>query len=335
MILFTAAGVPEDTAGRVVDSLVLSNLKGHDSHGIMAAIGYVKQVRQGDIDFSAYPVIVSESPASALIDGRLGFGKIAADFALDVLIRKTREIKVAAVGIRNCHHIGRLGQYAERAADSGIIIMITVCSGGTGTSTTPYGGAARTLGTNPYAFGCPAGQKPPLIVDFATTTVAGGKIAVARDRGESIPEGWILTKDGLPTTDPNEFYRGGMLQTMAAHKGFGLSMVAEALGGALTGATRFEKADNPGNCVFMAGIATDVFQAAEEYAALEDRSISKIKDTPAAPGFEEVLIPGEPERRSHLERDRGGIPLPEKTREHIQALADEIGVGAEVRALLL
>jgi LDH2 family malate/lactate/ureidoglycolate dehydrogenase len=332
MILFAAAGVPEETSARVVDSLVLSNLKGHDSHGIAAAVGYLKKVRQGDIDSSALPAIVSESPTSALVDGRLGFGKIAADFAMDVLISKTKEMKVATVGIRNCHHIGRLGQYAERGVDSGIIAMITLCGGGAGTSTAPYGGAARTLGTNPFAFGCPAGAQAPLIVDFATTTVAGGKIAVARDRGESIPEGWILTKEGLPSTDPNDFYSGGMLQTMAGHKGFGLSMVAEALGGALTGATRFEKGDNPGNCVFMVGIATDVFQAAGEYAALEDRSISKVKSTPAAPGFEEVLIPGEPERRAQRVRESAGVPIPEKTQQDIQAFAHALGVGGDVEA---
>ena len=110
--------------------------------------------------------------------------------------------------------------------------------------------------------------------------------------------------------------------------------VAEALGGALTGATRFEKGDNPGNCVFMWGVATDAFQDAAEYARLEDRSISKIKATPPAPGFTEVLIPGEPERRSQQERERIGVPLPEKTGQSIQALADELGVGEAVKALL-
>lgn len=333
-LLFRAAGAPADVAGRVAESLVLSNLKGHDSHGITAAIGYIKKVQQGEIHPAALPAIAHETATTALVDGKLTFGQITARFAMETLIAKTKAMKVGAVGIRNCHHIGRLGEYAEQAVEGGIIAMITLCGGGTGTSTAPYGGAAKTLGTNPYAFGCPAGEQAPLVVDFATTPVAGGRIAEARDRGESIPEGWIVTKEGRPTTDPAEFARGGMLQTFAGYKGLGLSMVAEALGGALTGSTRFEKNDNPGNNVFMWGVATDAFQESTEYARLEDRSISKIKSTPPAVGFEEVTVPGERSRRLQIEREKNGIPVPDATIDSIRHLADELGAGEEVKRIL-
>jgi LDH2 family malate/lactate/ureidoglycolate dehydrogenase len=165
-----------------------------------------------------------------------------------------------------------------------------------------------------------------VIVDFATTVVAGGKIAAARDAGEPIPEGWILTKDGQPTTDPNEFSEGGMLLPMGGHKGFGLSMVAEALGGALTGATRFEAGERSRNCLLMWGIEIGAFQPAEEYRMLEDRSISKVKATPPAPGFNEVLIPGERGRRVQQAREHEGVWVPDRTWRDIRSTAEQLGV---------
>ncbi|MGH2461379.1 MAG: Ldh family oxidoreductase, partial [Chloroflexota bacterium] len=309
--LFQAAGTPGDAAATVARSLVLSNLRGHDSHGIAQAVGYLGQIQKGSIDPRAQPTILVERPTAALIDGHWGFGQVTAEFATDLLIRKAREHAVAAVGIQQCNHIGRLGQFAEQAASAGVIAMITLCGGGRGTTTTPYGGAGRTLGSNPFAFGLPAETFPPVVVDFATTVVAGGKIAVARERGEMIPDGWLLDREGRPTRDPNDFADGGMLRTMAEHKGFGLSMVAEALGGALTGATRFEAGERTRNCVFMWGILTDTFLPPGEYERLEERSIEKIKATPPAPGFERVIVPGERGRLNAARHEREGIELPE------------------------
>jgi LDH2 family malate/lactate/ureidoglycolate dehydrogenase len=208
--------------------------------------------------------------------------------------------------------------------------MITLCGGGLGTTTTPFGGAAKRLGSNPFAFGIPAGEQPPVIVDFATTVVAGGKVAVARERNESIPLGWIVDKEGNPTSDPNDLNQGGMLLTMAEHKGFGMSMVAEALGGALTGATEFVAGESARNCVFMWGIRSDIFQPAEEYARLEDRAIEKIKQTPPAPGVAEVLVPGERGRKTQAVRVIEGIMLPDKTWESIRALAEELHVAEQL-----
>lgn len=325
-ILFRAAGTSEDVARQVADTLVDSNLKGHDSHGIAQVTSYVRKIRDGSLDPNVQPTVVNESPTSALVDGHWGFGQMAAIFATDRLIGKARQAGVAAVGIRNCNHIGRLGLYAEQAAAADILSMITLCGGGRGTSTTPYGGAGRTLGSNPFAFGLPVAGMAPVIVDFATTVVAGGKIAVARQKNESIPEGWIVDKDGHPTTDPQDFANGGMLLTMAGYKGFGLSLVAEALGGALTGATQFEEGEGSRNCVFMWGVRTDLFQPAEEYHGLEKRSIEKVKATPPAPGFEEVLLPGERGRRTQAVREQQGILLPEKTWQAIRTLAEELDV---------
>jgi LDH2 family malate/lactate/ureidoglycolate dehydrogenase len=324
--LFVAAGAPEDVARSVSGSLVLSNLRGHDSHGIAQAVGYLGLINQGRLDPTARPTILNERPTTALIDGNWGFGSLAATFAIETLIRKARENAVAAVGIRRCNHIGRLGEYVEHAARSGVLAMMTLCGGGRGTTTTPYGGAGRTLGSNPFAFGLPAEAYPPVVVDFATTVVAGGKIAVAREKGEYVPEGWLLDREGRPTRDPNDFANGGMLRTMADYKGTGLSLVAEALGGALTGATGFEAGEQTRNCVFAWGIAVDAFQPAEDYYRLEDRSIEKVKATPPAPGFERVLIPGERGRANQARREERGIEIPESTWEKLMALARDSGV---------
>ena len=323
-----AAGAPDAHAQSVAHSLILSNLHGHDSHGIAQLISYVGQIEKGSLDPKVQPVILNQRPTGALVDGGWGFGQVAATYATDVLVQKVQASGVAAVGIQRCNHIGRLGEYAERAAASGVIAMVTLCGGGRGTSTTPYGGAGKTLGTNPFAFGLPAREFPPVIVDFATTVVAGGKIALAREKGELLPEGWLLDRNGQPTRDPSDFSNGGMLRTMADYKGLGLSMVAEALGGALTGATRFEEGEKSRNCVFMWGVATDIFLPAGEYEQLEDRSIDKIKSTPPAPGFERVMIPGERGRLHAAEREREGIELPENTWRKLVDLAAQYGVSA-------
>jgi LDH2 family malate/lactate/ureidoglycolate dehydrogenase len=319
--ILRGAGASDAYAHSVANSLVLSNLHGHDSHGIAQLLSYVGQIQTGGLDPRASPSILYERPTAALIDGAWGFGQVAAAYATDVLVGKVRASGVAAVGIQRCNHIGRLGEYAEQAATQGVIAMITLCGGGRGTSTTPYGGAGKTLGTNPFAFGLPAKEYPPVIVDFATTVVAGGKIALAWEKGERLPEGWLLDRDGRPTRNPQDFSNGGMLRTMAEYKGFGLSMVAEALGGALTGATGFEEGEKTRNCVFMWGIATDIFLSPGEYERLEDRSIEKIKATPPAPGFERVIVPGERGHLNAARQAREGIELPESTWEKLVDLA--------------
>ena len=329
-LLFQAAGTPEATARQVADSLIDSNLRGHDSHGIAQVTGYVRKIQAGSLKPDATPIVLNESPTSALVDGQWGFGQVTAAYAMDVLVKKAQAAGMAAVGIRNCNHIGRLGLYAEQAAAADVLSMVTLCGGGLGTSTTPYGGAGRSLGSNPFAFGLPAGEQPPVIVDFATTVVAGGKIAGAREKNQSIPPGWIVDAAGRPTTDPNEFGKGGMLLTMAEHKGFGLSMVAEAFGGALTGATQFAAGESGRNCVFMWGIRSDIFQPAAEYERLEARAIEKIKQTPPAPGFDEVLIPGERGRKTQAERIEAGIWLPDKTWGALQSLAAELGIAEQL-----
>ncbi|MBN1400375.1 MAG: Ldh family oxidoreductase [Anaerolineae bacterium] len=328
--IFVGAGAPPETAALVADHLVESNLLGHDSHGITRLTQYVRGIERGYCVPHAQPCLLRETATTALVDGCSAFGTITARYATDVLIRKTRESQVAAVGILRCNHLGRLGEYAERAAEAGVIAMMALTNSGVGRSVAPYGGARGALATNPIAFGIPAGKRPPIVADFATSTVAHGKIGVYRDRGEPIPEGWIVDKDGQPTTDPNDLFDGGVLLPAAGHKGFALALVAETLGAALTGATEFKEGEPFYNCVFMWGVRTDVFQSTDEYERIETISIEKSLNTPPAAGFQRVMMPGEPERLARAVREKAGIEVPDETWKGIRELAERLGVLAQL-----
>ena len=324
--IFQGVGTPPDTAAQIADHLVLSNLLGHDSHGIARVHQYVSAIRNGSCVPDASPCLLKETPTTALVDGCNAFGHIVALFATDILIRKVRESQIAAVGLVRCPHLGRLGEYTQHAAEAGILAMMVLCNSGRASSVAPYGGAKGALATNPISFGVPAGEFPPIIADFATSTAAHGKVSVYRDRGERLPEGWIQDKDARPTTDPNDLFAGGSILPAAGHKGFALALVAEALGGALTGATEFKEGEPFYNCTFMWGIRTDVFQPTADYSRVEDISIAKSLGTPPAEGVERVMMPGEPERLSRAQRERDGIPIPEETWKRIRELAEDLGV---------
>jgi LDH2 family malate/lactate/ureidoglycolate dehydrogenase len=323
--IFEAAGTPPDLAAQMADVLVESNLVGHDSHGVIRIPAYLEQIRRGTLIPSARPEVISETPGSALVDGKYGFGHIAAAFATEVAVRKAKEAKAVVVAIVRCNHIGRLGEWAERAAARDVIAIVVVGgSGGPGLAA-PYGGAARALGTNPISIGIPGGTMPDLLVDFATTAIAEGKVQVARAKGEPLPPGCILDKDGNPSTNPEDLYAGGMLLPFGGHKGYGLAMVVEMLGGALAPGVIYNGDGRRGGAVIIAVDAT-TFCTLADYESSADFTLRRIKAVPPARGFSEVLLPGEPERRSREQRLRNGIPVPEATWEAITAAARGLGV---------
>jgi LDH2 family malate/lactate/ureidoglycolate dehydrogenase len=322
--IFSAAGAPEDVAAHVADSLVLSNLSGHDSHGVIRIPAYVQGIQRGSLVPAARPSVLRETPTTAVLDGNLAFGQIAATVATDLAIAKAKEAHLAGIGIIRCNHIGRLGEYAERATKAGMIGIVVGGSFGVG-GAAPFGGAARALGTNPFSFGVPAGTAAPMIVDFATTVVAEGKLQVARAKKEPVPPGWIVDKEGRPTTDVEDYYAGGAILPFGGHKGYGLSMVAAVLGGILPaiGSTQLER----GGGTFLLVLDPDAFRPFAEFAAATDGLFGMVKQVPTAPGFAEILVPGEPEQRSRAKRLAEGIPVPEETWRRLEATASELGVG--------
>ncbi len=325
--IFEATGASSEIAAAVTNSLVENNLMGHDSHGVIRIPDYARRVKSGDIVPDAQPKTVRETPTTAVVDGGWNFGQIVARYAMQVAIDKAKESYMGGVGVINCNHIGRLGEYAAMAAEQDFIGLVTVNALPLGA---PFGGKARVLGTNPLSFAVPAGNQPMLLVDFATTVVAEGKVRVARDKHEQLPPGYIIDKDGNPTTDPNDLYAGGMLQFFGGHKGYALAILVEVLSGALAGGYTYEEGNlGKGNGVFMLAVNPEGFDSAAAVQERIERLFGRIKAVPPAPGFKEVLIPGEPEMNNKKARLAEGIYVPADTWEALKKVATEFGVDAE------
>lgn len=325
--IFQAAGAPEEIARLVADSLVASDLAGHASHGVLRVCQYLDSIAAGEMDPAAEPVIARETATITMVDGRRGFGQVAARFAMGVTIEKARTEGLAVTGVFNCTHVGRLGEWVEMAAEERLI-GLAFCNGGRpGGHVTPHGGVARLLGTNPIAGAVPVAGRPPLVVDFATSVVAAGKVRVARNRGQSVPEGWILGPDGRPTTSPEDYYAGGMLLPAAGHKGYGLALLMEFLAGLLTGSgCAALPGFAPGNGVLFLVLSIEAFRPLEAFLADGAALCERVKAVPPAPGFDEVLLPGEPEHRT-AERCRiEGVPIDEVTWAQLAAAAAELEV---------
>lgn len=326
-----ALGADDDVAAEVARHLVRANLSGHDSHGMQRLPQYAAQVKNGNLLPGARPVVLRESAVTAVIDARRGFGHFSTVFALSWAMERAREHGLAAAAVRHSTHIGRLGEYSERAGEQGFISMVTVGWAGKGIgAVVPFGGRQRFLGTNPWSLGVPAQGRPPMVYDAATSVVAEGKVRVARDKHEQLPLGMVIDKDGNPTTNPNDLYAGGMLQFFGGHKGYALAILVEALAGALAGGYTYEEGNlGKGNGVFMLAINPDGFDSAAAVRERIERLFARIKAVPPAPGFKEVLIPGEPEMNNKKTRLAEGIYVPADTYEALKTVAAELGVDAD------
>ena len=330
--VFKAAGASDSNAQRVANALVDANLAGHDSHGVMHVPRYVEAIDNGVIAPDTSPSIVNETPTTALVSGGWTFGQVGAEFATRLGIEKARTNSVAMVALVQATHIGRLGEYSEMAIAEGMAAI--VAAGGffpDGGQVAPFGGAKRAIGTNPVSMGFPGEGTDGMMLDFATSAIAGGKVRLAVSKGDQLPEGVLIDKDGNPTTDPNTWDAGGALLPAAGHKGYSLALAIEFLGGIITGAWG-EKSTGYGGPGFATSgtlfivMDTTAFSSGETYGAGADRIINKMKSVPAAPGFAEVLTPGEPERLSTEQRLRDGIPVPDTTWAAICKTARDLGL---------
>ena len=326
--LFLAAGAPETSASLVARSLVTTNLTGHDSHGVIRAPQYLEAIKDGRLNPAASPVVEQETDVITLVDGRHTFGQVVADFGIRAAIAKAEAKGIAATGLKNAQHVGRLGEWVERAAQRNLI-GLGFCNGGTpGGLVTPFGGAGRFMGTNPFAAAVPVEDGAPIVVDFATSVVAEGKVRLALNRGEKLAEGRIQDKDGVASTDPADLYRGGALLPMGEHKGSGLSFLMELLGGILLaqGSPKFADYGKFRNGVLLIVLAVEAFRPLEPFLAQSRELSGLFKASPAAPGVDEVLLPGEPERRMTLQRLREGIPVDETTWARLVGCASALNV---------
>jgi uncharacterized oxidoreductase len=327
--VFQAAGATAEGARLVADSLVTSELVGHPSHGLVRVRQYLDSIEAGELDPAASPAIARETPVITTVDARRGFGQIAAHFAMQATIDKARAHGLAVTGLFNNNHVGRLGEWVQLAADRGLIGLAFCDTGRARARVAPYGGAAQLLGTYPLAAAIPVGGRPPLVLDYATSQVAEGKVRVARNQGRPVPEGWIIDANGRPTTNPADLYTGGMLLPMAGYKGYGLSLLIELLGGVLTGQGGLPGQPGltgSGNSVLFLVISVEAFRPLADFLADGATLCDQVKAVPPAPGFDEVLLPGEPEHRSAERRRAAGIVVDETTWRHFVQMADEFGL---------
>lgn len=326
--LALAMGADEEIATELASHLVKANLSGHDSHGVLRLPAYVDQASRGGLVPGAVPTIVREMGGVALMDAHYGFGQYSTLVALNWAMERARTTGIAAVAVRHATHIGRLGEYTERASAAGMIAIVTIGTAAPGSGgVVPFNGAARFLGTNPWSFGVPTNNPVNMVYDAATSVVAEGKLRVARSKGASLAPGLIVDKDGNPSTDPEDFYNDGALLPVggetAGHKGYGFSMASALIAGLSmvnddaprmpvpsAGPHTAEQRGALGG-VFVIAMDPAAFGDAVEYRRLTSETLAAVKAVPPAPGKDEVLYPGEPEARSRAERTQEGIPIPD------------------------
>ena len=340
--IFRAEGCSAAESDRIALYLVRANLAGHDSHGVIRVPRYVEWKRAGDILADRTVEVVGENDAMAVLDGRYGFGQTVGPQAVEHGIRKAGRTGVAIVALRHSGHLGRIGEWAEMALEAGLASVHFVNVAGS-LLVAPFGGVDRRISTAPFAVGFPVPGSEPVVLDFATSAVAEGKVLVASRGGKPLPPGSLIEPDGTLSADPHTLYGAyagagprdyrqgaGAIRAMGEHKGSGLALVCELLGGALTGSgcagpppKRF--------CNGMLSIymAPDRFAPAEGLAAEARSYLDFVRSSrPAEPGGA-VLLPGEPERRMRDKRLAEGIPLADEAWAAIAATARGAGIDPE------
>lgn len=327
--VFGAHGVPAPVAAVVARSLVLGNLKGHDSHGVIRVIDYVDWLARGWIDPHGELEVVRDAGPILVTDGHYGFGQHVGRQATEWAIERCRELGVCVLTLRRSGHLGRLGEFAEMAAEAGQVHLSFTNTHGGGVLVAPHGGYDRRLSANPLAAGAPVAGAEDLIMDLATSTVAEGKLKVWRARGEPVAPGLFVTASGETSNDPSAFYADppGALLPMAGHKGYALSVFAEVFAGALAGGSCSRPDERRvANGWFATFVDPERFSGRAFYDAEISRFRDWVKSSRRMEGFDEILMPGEPEARTEAVRSREGIPVDEVTWSKIEAIARRSGV---------
>jgi LDH2 family malate/lactate/ureidoglycolate dehydrogenase len=275
------------------------------------------------------PEFVVDSGAIALIDGHDGVGHVLTMLATQEAVRRAKQHGVAVVGVRSSNHFGTCMYYTRLGALDGCVMWLT--SNG-GPAMAPWGGRKKIIGTNPWSVAAPAGKHPPFLMDMANTGVARGKIYLARNRREKIPEGWAIDSNGAPTTDPQAAI-DGIILPMAGHKGYAIAMMVDVLSGVLTGGGFLSQVHSPyktaeqSNCGhFMVAVNIEALQPLSQFHERMEQYIAEIKSVPLAQGFDEIFYPGEMEARNDIANRRDGLLLPQDTCASLAAIAADTGL---------
>ena len=324
-----AGGSKPDEAKLVAENLVMANLTGHDSHGVGMMPRYVEALLEGGLHANQKVEVKLDGGSLLALDGRAGYGQTIGLQATEMAIERAKKHGVSITSLGNSHHLGRIGHWAEMAVAEGLVSMhfVNVQSFA---RVAPFAGADRRFGTNPVCIGVPVPGEPPFLLDMATSAVAQGKLRVAHNKGAKIPHGWLIDTEGNPTQDP----RWGVLQPFGAmlttgeHKGYGLAVACELLGGALTGGGVTDH-DNKTKRRVLNGMLSIVLDPArfgtqESFARDAKSFLGWLRASRPAPGHDRVRIAGEPEREYRAQREREGIPVDEETWNEIRAAAGKL-----------
>lgn len=315
--VFTKLGLPQDDARVVADHLVEADLRGVHSHGVIRVPTYVNACKAGRINPHPNIRVVSDNGGQVVMDGDNGIGQLTAYRANEVAIERGQEHGMAAVALRRSNHCGTMAYYAVRAIPRGLIGFATTNAG---INMPPTGGTRKLVGNNPFAIAIPTNREWPMVLDMATSVVAGGKLDVARSKGEKIPLGWARDKEGNPTTDPAAA-REGWLEPLGGPKGYGLAVMLDVLAGVLSGGRFGAGLGEKGSSQFFMTIAVERFQPLEQFKTRMDELIDQLHDCPPEPGASRIYVAGEIEHALQSKRQADGVPIEESVLAELDALS--------------
>ena len=332
--IWTHAGSAPKEAALVAEHLVMANLSGHDSHGVGMVSPYVASLTAHQLQLNQHAEIVRDAGAVITIEGHKGFGQVIAFEAMEIGIARAKQLGVCAVGLRDAHHIGRIGHWAEQCAAAGLVSFHFVNVVGMPV-VAPFGGIDRRFGTNPFCAAFPREGEPPLILDFATSSIAHGKTRVAYNKGVDVAPGHMIDHTGAPTVAPKVMHEEpfGSLLTFGSHKGFGLATLCELFGGALSGgytthASTLEQTPAIVNCMTTVIIDPNAFDAPHMQAEA-DAFVDWVKASPLAAGTDRIMLPGEPERARRAQWLERGVPIDPTTWRLIAEAAAVCGMPSD------
>jgi uncharacterized oxidoreductase len=308
--VFAHADSSPEEARRIATYLTTANLTGHDSHGVIRVPVYIRWKKMGSVVPNQNAEVVVDTPSLAVVDGKFGYGQTVAPQAVKIGIEKCKKAGLAAVALRNAGHIGRVGDWAEMAAAEGLVSVHFVNAAGS-VLVAPYGGVERRLSTAPYCVGIPRHGQGPIVLDFATSIVAEGKVLVASRGGKKLPKGALIDLDGTLSEDPTVLYGPHTADGPRDH----------SQGRGATGPNR-----RFANGMFAFYVDPKVVDPVNFFDGEIARYVKYFKDTKPAVGVDSVLIPGEPEARMRADRTRNGVPLPDDTWAAIVNTARDVGV---------
>ena len=333
---FEQVGVPEEDAKTIAELMIEADLQGSDGHGIFRLPQYIRRIQAGGVNPRPKIRIERERAAMALVNGDNGMGHLAMRFAADVCVQKARQAGSAWVGVRWGNHAGPASLYARMPMREGMIGMYFAV--GNANHLPPWGGVETLLSTNPIAVAIPAGEEPPIVLDMATTVAAFGKVKTRAQRGEQMPEGWMVDREGRPLTDPKRVHEGFLLPLgghEGGYKGYGMALVFGILAGTLNHAAMgrdvidFNADDSSPTNTGQALLAIDI-AAFDEPSAFKRRmdALSRdIRGSERMKGFERIYLPGEQSRERHEERTRLGVPMPPALLSSLNQLGERLGMG--------